>query len=226
MWLQNLEPGESWMGVWKGKFLCFDCGAIIEQNPCDICGYLHTPFVIPGLQNNEQPKALTFKGAIHENTYITLGLLKREWERPLIPESDVTDLLGQKIPQRIAFVLLFWTLFESLMDRMFSKKLESIPPKIAKNLLKKNNNISARMGEFYQLVFDTSFKDDLIQIGSPLIYDHLKNLQERRNAFIHDNPIAINEQLISDTLIHLQDIQAAWIKLYNKRCTVKSNTNL
>jgi len=223
MWLDDLGPGESWMGVWKGKFLCFHCGAIIEENPCAVCGYLHTPFVIPGLPEKNQPKTLTFKGAIHENTFITLGLLKREWQRPLITESEVTDLLGREIPQRIAFVLLFWTLFESLMDRLFTRKLESIPPKLAKNLLKKNNNISARMGEFYQLVFDASFKDDLMDTGYVHVYDHLRNLQEKRNAFIHDNPTAIDEQLIIDTLTHLQDVQSAWIILYNKRCTVLSH---
>jgi hypothetical protein len=68
MWLDDLEPGESWMGVWKGKFLCFNGGAIIEETPCIICGYSHKPFVIPGLAKKDQPKTLTFKGAIFENT--------------------------------------------------------------------------------------------------------------------------------------------------------------
>lgn len=220
MWLDELKPGDSWMGVWQYKFLCFECGAIVAHNPCPVCNYLHAPFVIPGLEADQQITQLTFKGAINENTYIMLGLMKREWERPIIKETEVTGLLGEIIPQQLMIVLLFWTLFESLMDRMFTTKLSGLPPKLAKNLLKKNNNISSRMSDFYQLVFDHSFKEDLADTGFIEIYDHLKTVQEKRNAFIHDSPKAIDEQLVIDTINHLQDVQAAWIKIYNKRCVL------
>ncbi len=41
MWLDDLQPCESWMGVWKYKFDCGDCKGIIEKYDCSLCGFKH-----------------------------------------------------------------------------------------------------------------------------------------------------------------------------------------
>ena len=38
---------------------------------------------------------MTFMGTISENTYITLGLMQRVWERPFVDEPVVKDILGR-----------------------------------------------------------------------------------------------------------------------------------
>lgn len=216
MWLDELQPGDSWMGVWKMKYHCGNCYAIIDHDPCTVCGYIHQARIDP--HDPDQRPSLTLMGAITNHTYVTLNLMQREWERPLLPEDTVSGLSGEDIPQRILVVILFWSLFENLMDRLFEAKLRSLPPKIAGHLKKRFSNISARMNEFYTLVFDVSFREDLHEEGFAGIYAHLCQLQERRNAFMHDDPTAVDQALIEQTVGHLQDIQTAWIALFNKHC--------
>ena len=47
---------------------------------------------------------------------------------------------------------------------------------------------------------------------------HLRLLQERRNAFIHGDPEAIDDALVEATLARLESVQRGWICLFNKRC--------
>lgn len=227
MWLDELKPGDSWMGVWHSKFTCGNCGGIIQDHVCPLCGFEHKPVIF----TNELIKkgfpsvpTITLMGAIAYNTHVILGLMKREWERPLTAGKEVAGYNNQEVPERLIIVLLFWTLFESLMDQLVSKKLESIPPKIAKDLLKRYSTINNRIGDLYKMVFENSFKEDLQEVGFPHLYDHIKNVQEKRNDFIHNNPKAIDEQMINDTVKYLQDVQQAWILIYNKRSTKNKST--
>jgi len=222
MWLDDIKPGDNWMGIWKLKFHCGNCMAIIDENPCAVCGYLHLPHIIPGIPEDQQIPQITYMGAVSEHTYVTLQMMQREWERPLLDQDDITDLSSNKIPQRILIVLLFWSLFESLMERLLKDKLKNMPENIRDYLLKKNSTISARMNEFYKLLFGYTFKNDLEQIGYSAIYKLLIKVQDRRNKFIHDHPAAIDEQLVSETIEQLQNVQAAWIAIYNLRCTTRT----
>lgn len=49
----------------------------------------------PWLTTDQQPVQMTFMGTISENTYITLGLMQRVWERPFVDEPVVKDILGR-----------------------------------------------------------------------------------------------------------------------------------
>jgi len=221
MWLDELKPGESWMGVWRLKFTCGNCTCIIDSIHCPLCGYEHKPVQFPDATrgNISSEPVITLAGAIPYNTYVILELMKREWERPLVEDHEITGMNGEKIPQRIIIVLLFWTLFESQMESLFSKKLKTIPEKIANNLLKRYSTISSRLGEFYKLVFDATFEDDLKELGYHHLFNHIKKIQQKRNEFIHDNPMAIDDVLVLETVTYLQAVQEAWIAIYNKRCT-------
>jgi hypothetical protein len=96
------------------------------------------------------------------------------------------------------------------------------PELVAPSLLKAGGYAClpfSRLPDFKSVLVDAfCIPDDELQV---FIADReVRKLQEKRNAFIHDDPAAIDEQLIAATLTHLQDVQAAWIKLYNKRCIV------
>jgi hypothetical protein len=223
MWLNTLKPGDSWMGVWLNKFTCGKCNGIIEITDtlvCPICNNENrgneTTFL---LKDGTEAKIPTTQlmGPIDYTSYTLLELMRREWERPLLNHNQPTSS-DYKIPERLLIVILFWSLFEGLMDTFFSKALRQIPKNISEDLLNRYSTIGSRMDRLYKLLFSVTFKDDLVSIGKKDVYDHLIQLQNKRNEFIHGKPDAIDETLINDTIEKLQETQAGWIILYNRRC--------
>jgi hypothetical protein len=224
MWLDKLKPGDSWMGIWTNKFTCGKCLGIIEISDSLIC---------PICKNDNRGKEITFllkdgtettvptatlMGPLDYTSYSILELMRLEWERPVSSHNDRAES-AYKIPERLLIVILFWSLFENLMDVFFTKALRKIPPNISDDLLSRYGTIGSRMDRLYKLLFSITLKDDLISIGKEKISEHLKQLQNKRNEFIHGKPYAIDEKLINETLSELQETQGAWIQLYNKRCT-------
>ncbi len=225
LWIDENDVGRSWMQVWNGKFNCGRCSGIIDSATCPICGYkLDTSekeFTATNGSIHKIPQ-IQVAGAITYMTFTYLNLIRREWERPLTEEDRKLNLWANEIPQRLSIVLLFWSLFEHLMDKLISDGLKNIPENISKNLLKRFSSVGSRMGDLYKLTFSSSMKEDLVDLECERIHKHLINLQEKRNKFIHGNPHAIDEQLVSDTMHYLQESQLAWICLYNKNCTKQS----
>ena len=74
--------------------------------------------------------ALTFQGALSWTTHSLLLLMKREWERPLADGPEWERATGGRPSQRMLIVILFWTLFEHIMDRLFDAGLASVPDTI------------------------------------------------------------------------------------------------
>jgi hypothetical protein len=219
MWLENLEPGESWMGVWKALFRCDQCNGLISDHVCPLCGYGHKTREVE-FKNADgaivKIPQLTVKGALEWSTYSFITLIQREWERPIIEEEAA--VIYKNVPQKLMIVVLFWTLFENLMERFFTDALKSTPKNIAADLLRRYSGIGARLDRLYKIVFNVTFREDLELIGYEHLYKHLKILQDKRNDFMHGNHEAINESLINETVKHFQDVQYVWIQLYNKRC--------
>jgi len=182
---------------------------------CPYCNHEHKPQLIN--VNGHQIPQVTLMGAIPFTTYFLLGLMQREWERPL-NESDRVNVGGTNVPQQLAIVLLFWTLFENLMQVFFDAALKQLPPRVSKDLLNRYSAIGKRLDQLYKICFSVTFKEDLISTGYRHISEHLVLLQKSRNVFIHGNPKAIDEKLINDTVGYLQETQEAWIELFNKRC--------
>lgn len=224
MWLDEINNGESWLGVWKGKIHCPNCWAIFDGSKCPVCNCeLSFEEEIYVDDNGKEYRGISScnPGAIDWTVYVILNLMQQEWERPLLPEEQF-KIFDRKIPQRLIVVILFWSLFENLMDKLFRDGLKHLPPEILDDLLKRYSSIGSRLGKLYKIAFSSSFKEDLNKIGYGHIYEHLRHVQEKRNSFIHGNPEGIDHDLILDTLTYLQDTQQAWILLYNMRCTNKS----
>jgi hypothetical protein len=69
------------------------------------------------------------------------------------------------------------------------------------------------------MLFEVRITADLDTLGHSAVYDHLQKIQSRRNEFIHGNAEAIDDDLVRETVERLPDVQAAWVALYNLRCT-------
>jgi hypothetical protein len=224
MWVDHLEPGQSWSGIWLKLITCGFCHALIDPNhPCPKCGHDYSK---SNSENNDygENTNVVFAGAISWTTYTLLSLMQREWNRPTIEDTFGGVPYDKKPSQRVLIVLLFWSLFEDLMNRFFNNGMRSLPAKVKDDLLKRHSSIGSRLDRLYKIIFPSSFKDDLTNLGYGDIYRLLIQIQKRRNEFVHGNPEAINETIVIETVSQLQRIQEAWIDLYNLRCTEVPNT--
>jgi hypothetical protein len=225
MWLDDLKPGDSWTGVWSTLSHCAKCHALTYSSPCPLCGNKidSSPqrVVISGVERRIVSHAT--QGAIAWSTYVLMQLMQREWERPLAERDFFGSMPAEKRPsQRFAIVLLFWTLFEGLIDKFMDTGLADLPDGVRNDLLRRFSTIGSRLDRLYRLIWSTTFWDDLRNLGFGTEADHLKNVQEWRNAFVHGNPESIDDGLVQATVEHLQTVQQGWIAVYNLRCTRKT----
>jgi hypothetical protein len=222
-WIDDLKPGASWWGIWYGLIHCDRCNGLMSSSgACPACGRTYTSDVDTLIVNEgHRVPGLAFQGAIAWSTHILLALMKNEWERPLAFELFPGTPAGKKPSQRVIIVILFWTLFEDLMNRFFEAAMHDLPEGVRKDLLRRYSTVGSRFDQLYRILFRVTFRNDLVQIGHQDIADHLKRVQDRRNEFVHGNPEAIDDDLVSETVLKLQDVQAAWVQIFNRRCTGK-----
>jgi len=222
MWANDKEQA-NWWGIWSGLSHCGRCHALSKLTACPHCGYEPEPTVvqtetIDGVAR-DVPRFIT-QGAMSWSTNVLLQLMKREWARPGIELDYFSHRPPERQPsQRMMIVLLFWTLFEHLMDRFFDAATASFPEGVSRDLLRRYASIGSRMDRLYGLLFEVSLQEDLSALGHASIYPHLMEIQRRRNEFVHGNAEAIDDDLVYATVEKLHDVQEAWVALYNKRCT-------
>lgn len=221
MWAD--EKTASWWGPWYGLSHCGKCHTLITGVACPKC---RTEFTPTDWQNvsvdgvaKRVPQYAT-EGTISWTTYVLLDLMRREWQRP-IAETESSHRLPEKQPsQRMIIVILFWTLFEHLMDRFFAAATCSLPSGMS-DLLRRYAGIGSRMDRLYRMLFDTTLQRDLVSVGHGSVYEHLVKVRDKRNRFVHGESEVIDDGLVYETVEKLHDVQAAWIAVYNLRCTGK-----
>jgi len=120
-------------------------------------------------------------------------------------------------------VILFWTLFEHIFEQLLRTGAGSLPPRVTKDLFNRHQSIGARMNGLYSILFGATMEADLKESGHNKTYDFLRRVQKKRNDFIHGDAEAIDDALVAETLKRLRDVQAAWLAIYNKRCTGNPN---
>lgn len=225
MWADDEKA--NWWGIWSGLSHCGQCHALGKATKCSLCDYEPQPDMMK-MQTadgvvREVPRFIT-QGAISWSTNVLLQLMKREWERPKTELEYFSHRpTGKQPSQRVIIVILFWTLFEHLMDRFFEAATASLPKGVGRDLLRRYASIGSRMDRLYRLLFDTNLKEDLSALGYGAICAHLMEIQERRNEFVHGNAEAIDDTLVHVTVEKLHEVQEAWVALYNKRCTGNPN---
>ena len=94
------------------------------------------------------------EGALSWTAHSLLGLMKREWERPLLQEESSSAPLAKQCSQRVLVVILFWTLFEHLMDQFLQTALNRMPRGVGVDLLRRHQSIGSRMDRLYTMLFD------------------------------------------------------------------------
>lgn len=204
------------MSPWHGLIHCPECNALHGEANCPVCGHAfdNRPqiIVVDGVEHLV-PQAT--QGAIPWSTFLILERIKIEGEKSPIAASDRPG----RFSHRFAVVLLFWTLFEVLIDGFYRAALADLPGQLDEELLARFPGIGGRMDRLYRRIWQTSFWADLEAEGFGEEAILLRRMQKARNAFVHGDPEAIGDDLVDATLAHLENVQKAWIILFNKRCT-------
>jgi hypothetical protein len=221
MWADDPEKNASWLGPWSHLIHCSECHALMTTLRCPKCqkDYGADSYTVVEIDGEKRQIHAAFQGALSWTTHSLLFLMKREWERPLADAPEWERTTGGRPSQRMLIVVLFWTLFEHLMDRLLDAGLASVSDGIRADLLRRYATIGSRMDRLYKLAFNTTMRDDLAACGYADVFDHLSMIQNHRNDFVHGNSEAINDDLVRRVVERLPDVQAAWLTLYNQRCT-------
>jgi hypothetical protein len=148
----------------------------------------------------EHVVAAATQGAIPWSTFVILRQIRLECARPIV----ALDGAARRPAQRLAIVILFWTLFEILMEGFFRAAFAHLPGELADELLQRFPSIGGRLDRLYMRTWGTTFWADLEAEGFVEDAAHLRFLQERRNAFIHSDPEAIDDTLVEVTLARLE----------------------
>ncbi|MFG7076891.1 hypothetical protein ACGYV5_26745 [Burkholderia pseudomallei] len=220
MWHEALEEGEGWTSL-ISDFIACECGGIrtVSAN-CPACGagpYDLTPTVFTDSSGTEHRVSVALAGAEgRREDYQLLALMEREWHRPPI-ESEQQRWLTSGMSERASVVLLFWTYFESRMNRLVRLGLRPLPDSVQTDLLSRYDSVTSHMKQLYQILFGVKYLDDLIAVGAESIGGHLARVQDARNRFVHGDPEALSDVLVEDVVRNLKAEHDAWIAVFNRR---------
>lgn len=217
MWTDNILPGRGWTNLWSNRVSC-ECGAIrLIDSQCPACDgppYDCSPTTHVLEDGREIQVEAAFAGAEGRlEDYLYLEMMEREWNRTEQPNSQSLWETSDKA----SIVLLFWTYFETRIERLLRIGLRGVPAAIAKDTLDRYSSIGARLDRLYRVLFGTTYEKDLKEIGCSQLWSHIKEVQKRRNKFIHGNPNAIDDNFVEKVVSTMQDEHEAWINVFNKR---------
>lgn len=222
MWFDQV-PGKSWGSLWSGYVLCTgDCHGIREIDAsCPACGA--DPF-------DTSPETMTIDGRTmvigrafpgaegRYEDYVYLEMLQREWERPAVEFERFSHFADAKRPSaRVALVLLFWSYFETRIERLHRTAMRALPQRVLDDALRRHQGMHSRLYELYKIFFGVSYFDDLRNQGFHEIANLLEKIHKCRNEFSHGKPQAINDELVSKLVENLKAEHDSWIAVYNSR---------
>jgi hypothetical protein len=223
MWHEELPPGTSWTSIWSAYILCCECSGIRPvRGACTACGspqYSAEPRIIhldDGRQVSVFPAFMGAEGRYED--YIYLRMMEREWKRPMNEGNDLIFPDPVRRPSsRASLVLLFWTYFETRIERLLRGGMRQVPARLAEDTLQRHSSIGSRLNRLYRVLFGVSYGADLTELGYDDIWQHLTRVQERRNAFAHGQPAAIDDALVGAVVDNLKREHEAWVAVFNRR---------
>lgn len=226
MWYDELQPNYSWASLWYGYIIC-ECGGIRpDDGACPVCAAVLTdrPLEIMRLDDGREIAVnrnmyMGAEGRIED--YMYLNMLEREWRRPLAGAGPDQAGNPNAASERTAIVVLYWSYFETRFERLLRAGMRNLPSRVTDDLLGRYATIGARMDRLYRVLFDTSFRADLAALGFERVGQHLDRVQERRNAFAHGEPAAIDDALVAQVVENLKAEHEAWIAVFNHRMVRK-----
>jgi hypothetical protein len=119
--------------------------------------------------------------------------------------------------QRATLVILFWTYFETRINRIVSFGAKSLPEAVSLDLLRRYDSVTSHTRQLYRILFGTTYREDLIAVGAESVDGHLARVQEARNRFVHGHPSAISDELVEAVVRNLEAEHEAWVKVLNRR---------
>jgi hypothetical protein len=225
VWFEDLPPGRSWTYLIGAYVSCEWGGIRTVDSPCPACAsppYELTPKVIT-IDGRQEEICATFQGAEgRPEDYQLLALMEREWRRPKISYRDAGWLTGAgATSERMSIAILFWTYFESRMNRLVKLGLAPLPSAVQRDLLKRYDSVSTHMNELYAILFDTKYIDDLEAIGAESVGGHLARVKDARNRFVHGDPTKLSDSLIEAIVRNLKSEHDAWVAVFNRRISIQ-----
>ena len=220
-WYESLADGRSWAALWSGYVRC-GCGAIWSMEvECPVCGEAPPKeewVVVRDADGTEYRVPPVFNGA--EGRYANwtwLRMLEREWLRPV--DSDFYDSIPEdgRPSARAIVVLVFWSYFETRIERLFRETAKVVPKQVMEHLLERHSSVGARMDRLYRVVFSSTYRGDLNDLGYGRMAALLKKVERCRNRFTHGHPEAIDDALVEELVAGLKEEHEAWIAVFNKR---------
>lgn len=223
MWFDNVPEGRSWANLWFGYVICGDCSGIRTiAADCPACGSpppVARERVVQFANGTECTVRDAFMGAeARYEDWIYLRMLEKEWKRPLSEIELLSDVPDSMRPSaRVSVVLIFWSYFETRIDRLFRQGMRDIPDAIQEDLLRRYATIGARLDRLYTIVFASTYWSDLAELGFKQVAGLLQSVQKQRNEFVHGQPAAIDDGLVGNVVASLQSEHEGWIAVFNKR---------
>jgi hypothetical protein len=145
-------------------------------------------------------------------------MIEREWKRQL-NDADFLPRVSESVrpSPRASVVLVFWSYFETRIDRLLQTTTRGLPVGVRKELLKRHSQIGARLVRLYRVLFETTYWSDLRTLGFGQVADLLQLIQQERNKFVHGHPEAISHELVDQLVASLREEHEAWIAVFNLR---------
>jgi len=222
MWCDELPKDKSWSTLWCGYIICGHCQGIRRlEGPCSACGKSSPrsepqPLHVDGKEILVLSASMGAEGRYEDWVY--LNMIEREWKRPVLDSDRFPGFSSNDVPlPRASIVLLFWSYFETRIERLLRAGLREVPERLVDDALRRYSSTGARMNDFYRVAFGSTYKADLEETGHSQIWPHLAKIQERRNSFAHGQPQAIDDGLVLSVVEVMKGEHEAWIAVFNKR---------
>ena len=221
MWYDSLKTGH-WTELWFQYIRCTCHGIRVATEPCPACGDEAPSSEPQGTRMNDGTEislGATFMGAEGRyEDYVYLSMLEREWHRPTGPSDGLTGLSMDNRPStRAAVVIVFWTYFETRIERLFTTAMRNLPGPVRSEMLERNASIGARLDRLYRTLFGTTYYADLEELGFRDVATLLQDLQSSRNQFVHGDPGAVDDSLVLRLVEQIQREHEGWIAVFNDR---------
>ena len=114
-------------------------------------------------------------------------------------------------------MLVFWTYFETRIERLYRETAVGVPRKVMEHLLERHGTVGRRMKGLYKVVYGSTYLGDLNQLGYGKVAQLLSRVGQARNSFVHGQPEAIDERLVEDLVAGLKEEHEGWIAVFNRR---------
>ncbi len=161
MWYEQLPKDKSWSGLWSGYTICGRCHGIrAVSGACGVCGdppYDAKPYLVRDEKGKEflvHPAVTGAEGRYEDWVY--LQMIEREWKRPVLQEDRFPGSSPDAGPSpRASIVILFWSYFETRIERLLREGLRAIPSRILDDTLRRYSAVGTRLNDFYRVAFDS-----------------------------------------------------------------------